>query len=290
MWEREANRCKSSQRHPTQSEQFSYIFAQQIAKVQKCPFMHVEDGSQLSLPPARKPLTSQHLRCASSRPAEFNITYRQDVLTLCMDTNKLNSVAAHHAAHAHTWSMRPKGLWRNLDRANLPPACLPARGRQSAFSVQCLSTTDKADRFRPLYFSQLESGGRPRFILLMCDDCELHRASPDFSIGISVAPAELLSSDQTLIKSERAKSHFQPSLHIGRPWGIIGAAQPVCASSPFLTQNCSSRLQKTLMTRHRLLFTFTPVSKWWFYRSHSLMSHLFIVMWGLNLNVNVHVY
>lgn len=69
-----------------------------MVKAQSSPFMHVEPRSQPSpLSPARIPLRLQHLRGVSSKPAASNINYRQDIATLCMDTNKLDSVAAHHA-------------------------------------------------------------------------------------------------------------------------------------------------------------------------------------------------
>lgn len=145
--------------------------------------MHVAH-SQLPPPPARIPLRSRHLRWVSSRPAELNINYRQDVATLCMGTNKSDSVAAHHATPAHTLSMRPKWLWRE------PWPCKPS---QSLLPVAATSLPPPAFSaspvlirrvdFAPSMFPQLKSGGHPRFSLPMRDDCEPHRISPYSSIS-----------------------------------------------------------------------------------------------------------
>lgn len=128
MRQREANCCKTSKACSVQLKEFLYICTQHPVQVQKSPFMHVEADSQLSPLPARIPLRSQHLRCVPSRPAEFNINYRQDVATLCMDTNKSDSVAAYHATRAHTWSMRTEGLlrkpWPCKPSQSFPPAAV----------------------------------------------------------------------------------------------------------------------------------------------------------------------
>lgn len=182
----------------------------------------------LSSPPARIPLRSQHLRCMSSRPAEFNINYRQDVTTLCMDTNKSDSEAAHYATRAHTWSMKPKWLLRILC------ACKPSRSLPSVTTTGLPPSAFSASSvlIRPIGFAPPPPTplNLNQVVILdsayWCVMTEPHRVSPYSSISMSVAPGELLSSDETLTASRELIKSKKALLLSRIPFSVIPAHLP----------------------------------------------------------------
>lgn len=182
--------------------------------------------------------------------------------------------------------MRPKWLLRK------PWPCKPSQTLSPAAAAGPPPPAFGASPalIRPIGFTsshplpQLKSGGRPGSGLPMCDDCEPRRDSPYSSIGMSVAPAELLSSDETLTASStliESKRGLQPSTI---PFSTIPAHLPTvgnhwCVFAHLihsLPSNCSSTLYETLLSNRRLLSrSVVKVAL----SSQLLMFHLFILMW-----------
>lgn len=109
-----------------------------------------------------------------------------------------------------------------------PPFC--PYHRSATFSIQCLFSADKAAWFRAIPQPLPHTTNLSQVVILdsadWCVTTKPHRVSPYSSISMSVAPGELLSSDETLTASrELIKS--KKSLLLSRiPFSIIPAHLP----------------------------------------------------------------
>lgn len=224
------------------------------------------------LPLARIPLWSQHLRGVSPKPAVSNINYRQDIATLCMDTNRSDSVAAHHATHLkHETKVAVKETL-TVQTFPEPLSCHCRRAAASGPPPPAFSASPAL--IRPIGFTsshplpQLKSGGHPRSGLPMCDDCEPRRDSPLFFhwyVGGASWTSLLWWNADREQRADRIKEriatkhnpifdHPSTSAYRGESLLPCGVFAHLIHSLP---SNCSSTLYETLLSNRRLLSRFT---------------------------------